>query len=249
MISKINRKNATSLRKRGNNLNQKLKLLVILNLLTSAAASQALADTKLEVIRNWGLSLTSTFSAREISRESSAITVAIVDTGVDENHPSLSGNLWVNEGEIPNNGIDDDGNGYIDDVHGWNFAENNNNIGDRHGHGTHIAGIIRDSAPNAKLMILKYYSPKATGPANLANTVRALEYAVKMKARIINYSGGGTDKYGQEEMVIQDIQRKNILLVAAAGNERNNSDITPFYPADYGYSNIASVTAIDEDQS
>ena len=238
--------------------NVSVKILFQRNLLLSISISSALAFEaraelfeikKLEVAQNWGLSLTNTFSAREISRESSRVVVAVVDTGIDPHHPSLSENLWVNEGEIPDNGIDDDKNGYVDDVHGWNFAENNNDIGDRHGHGTHIAGIIRSSAPNAKLMILKYYSPKATGPANLANTVRALAYAVKMKARIINYSGGGTNKYDEEEKVILEIQKCNILLVAAAGNERNDSDITPFYPADYGYSNIASVTAIDENQS
>jgi thermitase len=224
----------------------KIGLLLTIGVLTSAA-HRAHAETKTEVNKNWGLSLTNTFSAWEISQGSSDVTVAIIDTGIDVNHPSLRENLWVNPGETLN-GLDDDGNGYIDDIHGWNFADNSNDLTDRHGHGTHVAGIIQGSAPKVKLMILKYYDSKATGAANLLNTVKAIQYATKMKARIINYSGGGTDKYREEEQALQRAQAQKILVVAAAGNERNNSDIIHFYPADYGYANIVSVTAIDENQ-
>jgi subtilisin family serine protease len=217
----------------------------------------AKAETRMEVLTNWGLSLVNIDKAWDITQGSSDIVVAVIDTGVDTIHPSLKENLWVNPGETgvddkghdkSTNGIDDDGNGFIDDVHGWNFANNSNDLTDRHGHGTHVAGIIHSSAPKTNLMILKYFDPKATGESNLANTVKAIQYAIKMKARIINYSGGGTTQYTDEENAVRKAQEAGILFVAAAGNEYSNSDISGFYPADYGFSNIASVTAIDENQ-
>ncbi|MCB0408395.1 MAG: S8 family serine peptidase, partial [Bdellovibrionales bacterium] len=124
-----------------------------------------------------------------------------------------------------------------------------------HGHGTHIAGIIGAEggngigisgvAPKVSLMILKYYDPKAPGVNNLMNTVKAIDYAVKMNALIINYSGGGLEKSPQEIAAIQRAKQKGILFVAAAGNEQSNSDIHGYYPADYDLDNIISVTAID----
>jgi subtilisin family serine protease len=184
--------------------------------------------------------------------------VAIIDTGVDPNHPALAEHLWVNPGESgvdalgkskSSNGIDDDSNGFVDDVHGWNFANNTNQIADSHGHGTHIAGIIAGSAPKAKMMILKYFNPNALGEVNQQNTLRAIEYAIQMKARIINYSAGGTDSSTKEEAAIAKAGAENILFVAAAGNERANSDYQGFYPASYNLPNIVSVTAVDSLQT
>lgn len=187
-------------------------------------------------------------------QEARAITVAIIDTGVDADHPALRGSLWRNPGETgrdakgrdkASNGIDDDGNGFVDDVVGWSFPGNEPTVDDHHGHGTHIAGILRAIAPEAKLMILKYFDPRAPGSANLANLVRALHYAVRMNVDIINYSGGGFTANIEEKKAIQAAQKKGILVVAAAGNEASNSDLHPFYPADYGLANIVSVTAHD----
>lgn len=189
------------------------------------------------------------------SESQKEIVVAVIDTGADTLHPVLKDNLWTNPGETgldasgrdkSTNGVDDDGNGYIDDVHGWNFAGDSNNLADLHGHGTHVAGIIHSVSPKTNLMILKYYDPDASGEDNLNNTVKAIRYAIQMKAQIINYSGGGTTKYPAEELAIREAQRQGILIAAAAGNERSNSDVYGFYPADYGLSNIISVTAIDE---
>lgn len=185
----------------------------------------------------------------------SNIVIAVIDTGVDTLHPLLKEHLWRNPGESgvddqdrdkSKNGIDDDGNGYIDDVHGWNFAGNNNDLRDLHGHGTHIAGIIQSVAPKTNIMILKYFDPQSSGPENLANTVKALEYALSMKARIINYSAGGTARYAPEESILRRAQTEGVLLVAAAGNERSNSDQFGFYPAGYGLSNIIAVAALDQ---
>ncbi|NUN04817.1 MAG: S8 family serine peptidase [Bdellovibrio sp.] len=212
----------------------------------------------------WGLKKSDAGRAWSVTKGSRDIVVAVIDTGIEVKHEDLSGNLWKNPGETgkdaqgrdkASNGIDDDGNGFVDDVYGWNFVSNNNKLDDNHGHGTHIAGIIGAEAGNGKgitgiapevsLMILKYYDPKVAGTDNLKNTVAAIRYAVKMGANIINYSGGGTEYSKEEYEAISEAQKKDILFVAAAGNERSNSDQHHYYPADYKLSNIISVTAID----
>lgn len=231
----------------------KLALLILSTLSTTGYAKTPLTS---EVL-NYSLQMTEAFLAWPLSQGSKEIVVAVIDTGLDTDHPALRENLWTNPGETgvdargkdrATNGVDDDGNGFVDDVHGWNFAGNNNDLSDSHGHGTHVAGIIQSVAPKTPMMVLKYYDPNASGADNLSNTVKAIRYAIQMKAKIINYSGGGTTKYADEELAVREAQQKGILLVAAAGNEKSNSDIDGFYPADYGLSNIISVTAIDENQ-
>lgn len=228
--------------------------LALLVLSTFSTTSYAKLPQPKEVL-NYSLQMTEAFLAWPLSQGSKEILVAVIDTGVDTSHPDLRENLWTNPGETgidgrgkdkATNGVDDDGNGFVDDVHGWNFAGDNSDLTDLHGHGTHVAGIIQSVAPKTNLMILKYYDPAANGEDNLNNTVKAIRYAIKMKAKIINYSGGGTTKYPDEELAIREAQQQGILFVAAAGNEKSNSDYNGFYPADYGLSNIISVTAIDE---
>ena len=207
----------------------------------------------------------------KFSKGNKDIIVAVIDTGIDVNHEDLKANIWKNPKEIPGNNIDDDGNCYIDDVYGWNFVSSStkqirkseeckgktgdNKVYDTHGHGTHIAGIIgavggngkglSGVAPKVSLMALKYYSPNDNGKNNLQNTVKAIEYAVKNGAHIINYSGGGLEGNPYEEKAIQEAERKGILFVAAAGNEKSNMDKSGYYPASYQLSNILSVTATD----
>jgi subtilisin family serine protease len=212
----------------------------------------------------WGLKKSDAARAWDVSQGSKKIVVAVIDTGADVGHEDLKNNFWQNPGESgldakgnskTSNGVDDDGNGFVDDVNGWNFVANNSSLTDNHGHGTHIAGIIGAEAGNGKgiagiapqvsLMILKYYDPKVPNTDNLKNTVNAIRYAIKMKANIINYSGGGTEFSQEEHDAIEEARRQGILFVAAAGNERSNSDNHHYYPADYGLSNIISVTAID----
>jgi len=216
----------------------------------------------------WGLKTTDAQRAWRLSTGSRDIVVAIIDTGIDVRHPDLTNNLWVNPGETgadvrgnnkATNGVDDDGNGFVDDVHGWNFVNNSNDLKDNHGHGTHIAGIvgaeggngigISGISPRVSLMVLKYYDPKAPGVNNLSNTVKAIKYAIQMNANIINYSGGGTEPNMEERAAVELANQKGILFVAAAGNERSNSDIKGYYPADYDLPNIISVTAIDRSKS
>lgn len=181
------------------------------------------------------------------AQEDRDIIVAIIDTGVDINHPLIKDNLWTNPKEKAND-EDNDGNGYAGDLHGWNFVLNNNDLSDRIGHGTHVAGIIAQQARHHKVrfMILKYYDPARSGRENLINTVKAIRYATEMGADIINYSGGGDERSLMEEAAISDAQKKGILFVAAAGNEGRNTDLMGFYPAGYGLNNIISVTAMDQ---
>jgi thermitase len=220
----------------------------------------------------WGLQKTDAREAWSITQGSKDVVVAIIDTGADLNHPNLSDNFWTNPGESgfdakgkdrSNNGIDDDGNGYIDDVHGWNFVSNNNDLSDNHGHGTHIAGIIGGHptpgeatpfsgvAPKSNLMILKYYDPRVSGSNNLRSTIQAIKYAIRMHAQIINYSGGGVEYSQEEHDAVEEAGKKGILFVAAAGNEKSNSDERGkhYYPADYGLANIISVTAVNKEDT
>lgn len=192
------------------------------------------------------------------------IVVGVIDTGLDLQHEQLKDSIWVNHGESglddkgrgkSNNGIDDDGNGYIDDVHGWNFVDNNNKVYDENGHGTHVAGIIkkqfdksvRSPSSNVKFMVLKFYDQKIKGEQSMMNGIKAIEYAVKMKAKILNYSGGGADQDSAELDAIRKAAEQKIFLVAAAGNNHVNSDYQKYFPAGYDSDNIISVASIDRD--
>jgi thermitase len=218
--------------------------------------------------QKWGLKQSDAQRAWELSTGSKDIIVAVIDTGVDINHEDLDDNLWVNPGETGkdsagrdkrSNGIDDDGNGFVDDVHGWNFVSNNKDLSDNHGHGTHISGIIGAEAgngvgvsgvaPKVQIMTLKYFDPKVRGTDNLKNTIKSIRYAVKMGAHIINYSGGGLEYSASEYQAVKEAMNKGILFIAASGNERSNSDLHKYYPADYDLPNVISVTAIDPKRS
>lgn len=213
---------------------------------------------------SWAFQQIQTEKAWELARgRGSLVTVALIDTGIDVFHPDLKDSLWSNPGETgldsngrdkATNGIDDDGNGFIDDVHGWNFVTNSAILTDTHGHGTHIAGIIaglsksatgtNGIAPLARLMVLKYYDPRLANLNNVKNSIRAFQYAIRMKAQIINYSGGGPGANHEEEKILQEAEKNQILIVAAAGNDAANTDKIRYYPADYPLKNILSVTAL-----
>lgn len=193
-----------------------------------------------------------------LDESQNTVIVAVIDTGIDSKHQDLQDHLWINKGESgidskgrdkTHNQIDDDRNGYIDDVYGWNFVNSNPDPSDQHGHGTHISGIIAKLAPRARLMSLKYFDPKSNDASGISNTVRAIEYATKMGAKIINYSAGGPSANAKEKRAIEHARELGILVVAAAGNEAENSDYHHYYPADYGISNILSVTAISADKN
>lgn len=171
------------------------------------------------------------------------VLVAVIDTGADRTHPDLQNSWWVNKGEIPNNGIDDDRNGFVDDVSGWDFTKDSPIVVDHHGHGTHVTGIIHKLAPNARFLQLKYYDEKSSGENNLSDSIKAIHYAIKMGARIINYSGGGPGFNPEERRALDLARQKNILVICAAGNQGQNTDMFPFYPAAYRLSNLLAVAS------
>jgi thermitase len=189
---------------------------------------------------------------------SSPIIVAIIDTGVDFTHQNLKNVAWTNTKELNGKkGVDDDHNGFVDDVNGWDFTTNSPIILDGHGHGTHLAGIIsgKSSEPNGfkgvcpgiKIMSLRYFATDLSGLKNLENTVKAIKYAIKNGANIINYSGGGSSYASDEYMALKEATDKGILLVAAAGNERSDTAIRPYFPASYDLKNIISVAGVGTD--
>ncbi len=168
------------------------------------------------------------------------VIVAVVDTGIDPNHPFLANNIYVVNGTAGqrNYGID--------------FStgrESKFRPMDQHGHGTHVSGIIKSIFPEVKILPLKYYNPNASGADNLTATVEALKYAVDHNVDIINYSGGGPEPSLEELKVLKEAERKGILVVAAAGNEESNIDkkSSRYFPASYGLSNIITVTAYNQE--
>lgn len=184
------------------------------------------------------------------------IVVAVIDTGVDLSNEKFKHFLWENPGEVGldslgndrrTNNIDDDGNGYIDDVNGWNFVDNNSNLKDHFGHGTHVSGLILGQdqsviSKNVKLMILKYYdTPKNKKQTPFEFSKKALNYAIKNNANIINYSGGGTLSDAEEYQILKKAESKNIIIIAAAGNEGISLEKSPYYPASYALRNIIGV--------
>ncbi|MES2855531.1 MAG: S8 family peptidase [Bdellovibrionota bacterium] len=228
--------------------------MIALATLTSITLGESGAEVKQRMPSsrpawNWGHRKLDSAQAWRLTKGDRRIVVAVIDT----NHPDLIKNLWENPKEVVN-GIDDDANGFIDDVHGWNFVDGTSDLSDRHGHGTHIAGIIgangpslQGVSPDVSIMVLKYFDPEAPNQNPLINTIKAIRYAVAMGADVINYSGGGLTSSREEYEAIREANEAGILFVAAAGNEKSNSDRKPYYPADYDLPNVLSITAIDSD--
>ncbi len=183
------------------------------------------------------------------------VLVAILDTGIDITHPDLADYVYINSGEIPDNGIDDDGNGYIDDIKGWNFTENSGvvydeKLGLKQAHGTHIAGIIAglsnaddNLTPNdvVEILPLKVFS---NGTAYTSDIITAINYAEKMGAKIVNCSFGSTDN---NPALKEAMKSSDMLFTCSVGNARSDLEETPVYPACFEMNNILSVTSTNDD--
>lgn len=191
--------------------------------------------------------------AWDLTTGSKNVKIAVIDTGVDYNHPDLKGNVWINEKELNGKpGVDDDGDGYIDDIHGYNFASNTADPMDGHGHGTHCSGTIGALHDNqvgvagvmsdVTIVPVKFLGDDGSGTLEAA--VKAIDYATSLNVDLMSNSWGGG---GYSQALFDAIKRasdKGIIFTAAAGNESSNNDSSPSYPASYKIPNVVSVAAL-----
>lgn len=187
--------------------------------------------------------------AWDITKGDSSIKIAVIDTGVEYTHPDLKAQMDVNVAELNGKpGVDDDGNGYVDDIYGYDFANKDGDPADGHGHGTHCAGVIGAShnsigvagvMANVKIVAIKFLSDKGSGET--IDAISSIDYAIKRGVNVMSNSWGGGDKEQSLLDAITAAEQAGITFVAAAGNESNNNDSTPSYPANYDVSNVISV--------
>ncbi len=189
--------------------------------------------------------------------QGTGVVVAVVDSGVRIDHPDLAPNAWTNFGEVPGNGIDDDGNGYVDDVHGIDLTTegDTNDLTDENGHGTHVAGIIAAADNNkgvvgvaykARIMTIKTQGADGTG--SMAAVATGIEYAAAMGAKVINLSLAGPSNNAAIVRAVAAADKAGALIVVAAGNAASDDDKTPTYPASLAAPNLVSVAATAPDE-
>jgi len=191
--------------------------------------------------------------AWNVFRGDPSLRIGVIDTGIDYDHPDLAASIWTNPGEIPGNGIDDDGNGYLDDVHGFDTKNQDGDPDDDHGHGTHVAGTLAAVGNNGlgvvgvawrcRLVAIKFLD--ASGSGTTSGAIAALEYAIRVGVTLTNnsWAGGGFSQAFLD--AIEAAGAANQLFVAAAGNDASDNDATPTYPAAYASPYIVAVAATD----
>ncbi|MBQ6847255.1 MAG: S8 family serine peptidase [Oscillospiraceae bacterium] len=204
-----------------------------------------------------GIDINMSEALKVYSDSGKKVIVAIVDTGIDYTHDDLRGRIWTNEDEVAENSIDDDGNGYVDDVNGWNFYDNSNKVykGSEDDHGTHGAGTVAAISNNEKGIAgitqsdnIKVMSVKALGgrdgSGSTASIIRAIQYAEANGAEICNLSLGTANN---DRALYEVMKNSNMLFVVASGNDGRNTDASPSYPASYDLPNIISVANLNYD--
>ena len=220
--------------------------------LTPVAAGQTPSDARQR--EQWAVAPGTVFDlpgAWELSR-GAGVVVAVVDSGTRLDHPDLARNIWTNFQEVPGNRKDDDGNGYVDDVHGIDLTtrRRRQDLRDGNGHGTHVAGIIAAAAngrgvvgvaPRARIMTVKILD--ARGAGNMAGVADGIRYAAANGARIINISLGGPSRDRYVVAAIKAAAAANVLIVCSAGNESRNIDRVPSFPVSVPAPNLIGVAA------
>lgn len=190
--------------------------------------------------------------AWKLSKGDKNIVIAVIDTGIDYKHEDLKDNMWVNTAELNGSpGVDDDGNGHIDDIYGHDFANNDGDPMDGNGHGTHCAGTIGAVHDNGKgvagvmgkvsLMGVKFLTDQGSGSA--VGAVSAINYATKMRVDIMSNSWGGGGYSEALKDAIMAAKSKGIVFIAAAGNSQSDNNSVPHYPSNYEVDNVISVAA------
>jgi thermitase len=213
----------------------------------------------------WALAKVNAERAWDTTTGSKNVVVAVIDTGIDTRHEDLAANIWINSDEIAGNKIDDDGNGFVDDVNGWDFRDNDADPMDltsdkNPGHGTHCAGIVGAVGNNGKgisgmsqsvsMMAVRFLG--ADGSGDLMTAAKAIDYAVNNGAHVISASWGAAVPRSAVEPILEAIKRaeaKNVIFVAAAANDGKSNDSTEVYPANGGLPNMISVAASQSDDS
>jgi len=205
-----------------------------------------------EFDRLWGLRVIGAPVAWDMSTGSKNVIVAVVDTGIERTHPDLAANMLVNTKEINGNGIDDDGNGYVDDYYGYDFYSRDGDPNDEFFHGTHCAGTIggvgnnnigvTGVAWNVSLLGVRMMGPNGSG--SIADLALAIHYSVARGAKVINLSLGAGQSDAVENAII-DARLNDVVVVAAAGNSGSDNDLSPMYPASSPSDNVIAVAASD----
>jgi len=231
-----------------------LGLTVVLGLMlapAAAARAKAPADDPL-VKRQLHLDRSGVDARRSwATTRGGPVVVAVIDSGVDLGHPDLAANAWTNSREVAANGVDDDANGRVDDVHGWDFFGQDADPGDENGHGTHVAGVLAARGRNgigvsgvaqkAQIMALRVLGADNRGaPGNVA---AALRYAVANGARVVNVSLTTARPAPALDAAIAEADAAGVLVVVSAGNEHTDLDATPSYPACSTSPNVVAVAA------
>ena len=204
----------------------------------------------------WGMPKVSAPEAWDVETGTSSVVVAIIDTGMDMEHPDLVANLWKNPGEIPGDGIDNDGNGFVDDVNGWDFVNGDKDPADMDGHGTHCAGTVGAVGNNANqvvgvcwsvgLMPVRAGTEQGLADADIVDSIR---YAARNGAKVLSNSYGGPGFSQTMYDAIEFANQRGAVFVAAAGNDASDNDELPFYPAGYDLPNVVSVAATDQNDA
>jgi subtilisin family serine protease len=230
---------------------------VLLTLLLGAGTALAQAPHDPRQGEQWAVAQGAVLNlprAWELS-QGAGVVVAVVDSGARLDHPDLAPNVWVNFDEVPGNRVDDDANGYVDDVHGVDLTTSRRtqqDLSDGNGHGTHVSGIIAGAANGrgvvgvafrARLMIVKVLDARGAGTTGAV--AEGIRYAAANGARIINLSLGGPTRDPALAEAVRAAADANVLLVCSAGNLGNNVDNTPSYPVSLAAANLVGVAATE----